>query len=146
MYREILVLLCLIVCLNANVSEAGELPELPISESSLQLLAGIIVMLFFLLGFVLYYRVFDNASNEAIAGMAKLERPNAPKAKAKKNADEEVILNILRQNGGKRTQLQIRGILNCSQQKCNLLLSSLESQKKIKKIKQKRSTIIQMLD
>ena len=146
MHREILVLLCLIVCLNANVSDVEELPALPISHSSLQLLAGIIVILFFLLGFVLYYRVFDDASNEAIAGMVKLERPNAPKDKPKKNAEEEVILNILRQNGGKRTQVQIKKILNCSQQKCDLLLSSMESQKMIKKIKQKRSTVIQILD
>ncbi len=58
---------------------------LPIDDKSLQIFAGLIVLAFFMFGFVLYYFIFNKQADEAVSGMKELDRP----AQFTKNNEKE---------------------------------------------------------
>jgi|GEM_PF-6034080 len=59
----------------ANPEVILEESILPIDGRGLQIFAGLIVLAFFMFGFVLYYFIFNKSADEAIAGMKELDRP-----------------------------------------------------------------------
>lgn len=126
--------------------EIGEVPleevEPPVGDGAMQVMAGIIIVLFFMLGFVLYYFVFNKKADEAVAGMEGAK----PHAKFRKELDpeEKRVLEILKKSEGMGTQKELRGIMKCTDTKMSLLVSSLEARGLVKRIKRGREKIVKL--
>jgi uncharacterized membrane protein len=126
--------------------EIGDVPveeiEPPAGDGIMQAMAGIIIVLFFMLGFVLYYFVFNKQANEAVAGMGE----SKPHAVFRKELDpeEKEVLEILKKSEGMSTQKELRGILKCTDSKMSLLISSLEARGLVKRIKRGREKIVKL--
>jgi len=124
--------------------EIEETPEAGlVDEKTLQIIAGIILLLFFLFGFVLYYFIFNKSADEAVSGMKRLSRPSEPRGEL--DEEEKRILDILSKSEGMNTQKELRGIMKCTDTKMSLLVSSLEARGHIKRIKRGRENIVKLV-
>ncbi len=124
-----------------------EVEEIPqgqvIDDSALQIIAGTIILLFFLFGFVLYYFIFNKKTDEAVAGMKGLSRPAEPRGEL--DDEEKGVLKILKTSEGMSTQKELRGIMKCTDTKMSLLVSSLEARGLVKRIKKGRENIVKLI-
>ncbi len=113
-----------------------------VDDTVAQMLAGIIIILFFLFGFVLYYFVFNKESNKAVAGMEEI-KPHSSFRK-EMDSEEKKVLEILKKSEGMSTQKELRGIMKCTDTKMSLLVSSLEARGLVKRIKRGREKIVKL--
>jgi hypothetical protein len=141
--KALLVALLLFACVSATTGVGAESDEVELMDNAVaQVLAGVIIVLFFLLGFVLYYFVFNKESDEAVAGMSGA----TPGAGFRKEMDseEKKVLEILKKSEGMGTQKELRGIMKCTDRKMSLLVSSLEERGLVKRIKRGREKIVKL--
>ncbi|MCP4646191.1 MAG: hypothetical protein GY852_00450 [bacterium] len=141
--RAFLFLLLLFACFSATTEIEEEIPEIELVDDAVaQVLAGIIIILFFLLGFVLYYFVFNKQTDEAVSGMKELKR--AAEFREEVDEEEKKILEILKKSEGMGTQKELMGIMKCTDTKMSLLISSLEARGLVKRIKRGREKIVEL--
>ncbi|MBD3398087.1 hypothetical protein GF412_05860 [Candidatus Micrarchaeota archaeon] len=136
--REIFAVLLLFSLLGATVAEEELEPML--SDGAMQMAAGIFIVLFFMLGFVLYYFVFNREADAAVAGMRKAE-PHA-KFREAMGAGEKKALEILKEGNGKQTQKELSVLIKCSAPETEEIISSLEKRGLVKRIKRGRGRIV----
>ena len=122
--------------------EIEDVPGDSVDDTVAQVIAGVIIILFFLVGFVLYYFVFNKESNKAVAGMEEVK----PHSSFRKELDSEEkrVLEILKKSEGMSTQKELRGIMKCTDTKMSLLVSSLEARGLVKRIKRGRENIVKL--
>lgn len=116
--------------------------EPPVDDASMQVIAGILLLLFFFLGFVLYFRIFNKKAEEAISGMEQV-KPD-PIFRKELDAEEKRVLEILKKSEGMCTQKELREIMKCTDTKMSLLVSSLEARGLVKRIKRGREKIVKI--
>ena len=116
--------------------------EPPVDDASMQVIAGILLLLFFFLGFVLYFRIFNKKAEEAISGMEQV-KPD-PIFRKEMDAEEKRVLEILKKSEGMSTQKELREIMKCTDTKMSLLVSSLEARGLVKRIKRGREKIVKI--
>ena len=76
--RRFLAALAFLCCVFAAIPPepaAEEVNVEVIDDAALQLIAGTLIMIFFMFGFVLYYFIFNKSADEAVSGMKELDRP-----------------------------------------------------------------------
>ena len=112
-------------------------------DSAMQVIAGTIILLFFLFGFVLYYFIFNKKTDEAVTGMKELGRPAEPRGEL--DSEEKGVLKILKTSEGMSTQKELQRIMKCTDTKINLLVSSLEARGLVKRIKKGREKIVKLI-
>lgn len=122
--------------------EEEPLVEPPIDDASLQTIAGLFLVLVFLLGFIFYFRVFEKKTDEAVAGMGQA-KPD-PVFRKELDAEEKKVLELLKSGEGMRTQKELREIMKCTDTKMSLLVSSLEARGLVKRIKRGREKIVKI--
>ncbi|MCX6768990.1 MAG: hypothetical protein NTY83_04095, partial [Candidatus Micrarchaeota archaeon] len=86
----------------------------------------------------------------AVAAYFLFGKKNAeekPKVEKKKELDEEErkVIEILKGSEGMRNQKELREILKCTDTKISLLISSLEAQGHVKRIKKGRENIVKLV-
>ena len=78
--------------------------------------------------------------------LGKKKDGEKPKVEKKKELDEEEkkVIEILKGSEGMRNQKELREILKCTDTKISLLISSLEAQGYVKRIKKGRENIVKL--
>ena len=76
-------------------------------------------------------------------GMQK-EEEKLPAEKKELDEEEKKVLDILRNSEGMRNQKELREIMKCTEAKMSLLISGLEAQGYVKRIKKGRENIIKL--
>lgn len=78
--------------------------------------------------------------------LLKKKGKNLPEAEKKRELDEEEkkVIEILKNSEGMRNQKELREILKCTDTKISLLISSLEAQGYVKRIKKGRENIVKL--
>ncbi len=119
-----------------------DVPGEAADDAVAQVLAGVIILLFFLVGFVLYYFVFNKQTDAEVSGMSGV-KPGAGFRK-EMDSEEKRVLEILKKSEGMGTQKELRGIMKCTDTKMSLLVSSLEARGLVKRIKRGREKIVKL--
>jgi hypothetical protein len=125
--------------------EAGTGPDgggLGDDGASLQVIAGIIVLGILVLGFALYYSIFNRKADEMVAGMGEVKP--AVKFREGLDSEEKRVLEILKGSGGMRTQKELREMMGCTGSRMGRLASSLEARGLVKRIKRGREKIVKL--
>lgn len=124
--------------------EGVEVPEQP--QQDPLLLYIVILLLLVILAFLAFLFLRSGKPKEYPKGPfpGAEEATKPPSASPAKELDDEErrVLQILEESEGMRTQKELREILNCTDAKMSLLLSSLEARGLVKRIKRGRENIV----
>ena len=94
-----------------------------LNERTFQIIAGIIILICFMFGFVAYYTIFNKSADEAIAGMKQLNRPIIisdkknnegwldSKGLSKKNKSSDIKLSCKANKFSKIKEIRLRSSL-----------------------------------
>ncbi len=123
--------------------EEPELVEVPEPQDSL-LLYIVISLLLVIIALLAFLFLRSGKPKEypkgPFPGAEEIQKPPALEL----DGEEKRVLQVLGESEGMRTQKELREILNCTDAKMSLLLSSLEARGLVKRIKRGRENIVKL--